>query len=741
MAILNNSNSRNYPQNNGYPTAGAVESRETTDLEILGYLQKVKRRWKPALAVFLLTVGGAFLATTLLEEKYQAEGKILFQQKNNLLGIDRGVGQLNPLANNQTPLLTQQELMYSAPVLQETIDTLELKNEDGEPLTPRDLRERLKIEILGGSDVIEIVYEDTDAILADDVVNTLMSVYIDAQVRSIQAESENAGFFVDEQIPQIEQKLKQQETLLQDFREKYNIVDLTEEKRILVAELGTFNRQIANLGSQLQGTQAQAASLQKELGLNLKQAIAINQLGNSPITQSTLTELADTETTLAQERQRYTENHPSVASLLEKKADLRQNLQQQIASAVGNGVKVADGLLQDNRFQEDPLEKFINIKVEELSLQQQLSSTYNYQQAYLKRAEQLPKLERREREITQQVETARKTYENLLSTQQDLQILKSKETGNAQIIERAVEPTDGSTGKVALLALGVIAGLLLSNLAVIGLELQDRSIKTIAEIKKKLPFKLLGVVPINDLNDRQGVIVQQEPDSYASEIYRMIQANLKFVTSQRPPKVILVTSSVPGEGKSTVTANLAAAIAQLGRQVLLVDGDLRKSAQHQLWETGKYTGIKDVLIGQVSLKEAASQPMPKLDLLSSGTTPPNPLALLDSDEMSELIAKARKNYDIVLIDAPPLPVTADVLTLSKLVDGILFVSRPGVVENESAELAIEALESTGQKVLGMVINGVEGKEFDRYSYSSKYGQRYFNTGKGEKKSKSKVVTA
>ena len=741
MAILNNSNSRNYPQNNDYPTAGAVESRETTDLEILGYLQKVKRRWKPALAVFLLTVGGAFLATTLLEEKYQAEGKILFQQKNNLLGIDRGVGQLNPLANNQTPLLTQQELMYSAPVLQETIDTLELKNENGEPLTPKDLRERLKIEILGGSDVIEIVYEDTDAILADDVVNTLMSVYIDAQVRSIQAESENAGFFVDEQIPQIEQKLKQQETLLQDFREKYNIVDLTEEKRILVAELGTFNRQIANLGSQLQGTQAQAASLQKELGLNLKQAIAINQLGNSPITQSTLTELADTETTLAQERQRYTENHPSVASLLEKKADLRQNLQQQIASAVGNGVKVADGLLQDNRFQEDPLEKFINIKVEELSLQQQLSSTYNYQQAYLKRAEQLPKLERREREITQQVETARKTYENLLSTQQDLQILKSKETGNAQIIERAVEPTDGSTGKVALLALGVIAGLLLSNLAVIGLELQDRSIKTIAEIKKKLPFKLLGVVPINDLNDRQGVIVQQEPDSYASEIYRMIQANLKFVTSQRPPKVILVTSSVPGEGKSTVTANLAAAIAQLGRQVLLVDGDLRKSAQHQLWETGKYTGIKDVLIGQVSLKEAASQPMPKLDLLSSGTTPPNPLALLDSDEMSELIAKARKNYDIVLIDAPPLPVTADVLTLSKLVDGILFVSRPGVVENESAELAIEALESTGQKVLGMVINGVEGKEFDRYSYSSKYGQRYFNTGKGEKKSKSKVVTA
>ncbi|VEP14359.1 Capsular exopolysaccharide biosynthesis protein [Hyella patelloides LEGE 07179] len=736
-SLTNNGGSQ---PDNSYPNYGLEESRESTDIEIASYFQKLKRRWKPALAVFLLTVVSTFAATSLLEEKYQAEGKILFKQKNNLLPVGEGVGELTTFLNNQTPLLTQQEVISSAPVLQQTIEILKLTNEEGETLTAKDLRRKLQVGLVGGSDVIEIIYKDSDPIQASQVVNTLMDVYIKNQVRSNQAETENADSFVTTQIPQVEDKLKQNESILQEFRTKHKIVDLQEEKKVLVAELGTLNRQIATTGSQLKGTQAQTASLQKQLGLSLNQAIAVSQLGNSPTVQSILTELGNTEIELAQERQRFKDSHPSISSLLEKKANLRQDIEQQVAQAVGTGVKVSDGLLQDNRFQENPLEKFINLKIEELSLQQQLSSTYDYQQAYLKRAEQLPKLEQREREINQKVETARSTYENLLSTQQELQILRNKQTGNAEIIEQAIAPENGSTGRMALMLLGILMGLLLSNLTAIYLDMQDRTIKTIADIKKKLPYKVLGIVPINELSDRQGVLVQQEPDSYASETYRMIQANLKFMTTQRPPKVILITSSAPGEGKSTVTANLAAAIAQLGRRVLLIDGDLRKSSQHQLWGVSNQVGIKDLVTNQASVRDVASKPMAKLDLLTSGMIPPNPLALLDSNEMGELVAKARKEYDIVLIDAPPLPVTADVLTISKLVDGIVFVSRPGVIEHESAELAIEALESTRQKVLGMVINGVNGKECDRYSYSAKYGKGYFSDKKSSDKTKSSTIT-
>ncbi|MEN9518932.1 MAG: hypothetical protein RLZZ381_1520, partial [Cyanobacteriota bacterium] len=235
--------------------------------------------------------------------------------------------------------------------------------------------------------------------------------------------------------------------------------------------------------------------------------------------------------------------------------------------------------------------------------------------------------------------------------------------------------------------------------------------------------------PLDTLQNSQGrIIVQREPDSFASEIYRMIQTNLKFLAVKRQPKVILMTSSVPGEGKSMVAANLAAAMAQLGRKVLLIDGDLRRASQHDLWQISNKVGVKDVVTHKTPLAQVITQPMKQLDILTSGTIAPNPLALLDSPEMSQLVATARKEYDLVIIDAPPLAVTADVLTLSKLADGLVFVSRPGIVENESAELAKETLYNAHleQQVLGMVINGVKQKEFDRYSYHAKYSKSYFS---------------
>ena len=207
------------------------------------------------------------------------------------------------------------------------------------------------------------------------------------------------------------------------------------------------------------------------------------------------------------------------------------------------------------------------------------------------------------------------------------------------------------------------------------------------------------------------------------------------MTNDKPPKVILITSSVPEEGKSTIVANLAAATAQLGRNVLLIDADLRRSSQHRLWGVDNAKGLKDIITDNISPISVIKQPMPQLSLLTSGLIKNNPLALIDSPGMSDLIGRSRREYDLILIDAPPLPITADVLTLSKLVDGIVFVSRPGIVEHESAELAQEALTTTGQKVLGMVINGVKPNDFDRYSYHGRYGKNYFKQSNSQKSGK------
>ncbi|GAB4530281.1 MAG: polysaccharide biosynthesis tyrosine autokinase [Pleurocapsa sp.] len=718
-------------QNNNNAYIEATNQREALDINIENYVQKLKRRWVPALAVFVLTVGTTAFLSSFLQKTYKAEGKILFKQNpiDTMVGIGNGGNDLKPLLNNQTPLSTEELRITSNPIVQQTIDRLKLRDGEGEPLKPKDFKKALKVEIVGGTDVIELSYKHPDPQTSSQVINTLMDVYIQEQIRSKQSETANADNFIDTTLPKVETKLKNYESQLQKFYEKNQVIDLQEEKRSLVTDLGTLNRQISTVGAELQGKQAQTASLQNQLGLNLQQAIAANQLGSTPAVQSILEQLSTTESELAQERQRFNDNHPTIQSLNEKKSYLKGQLQQLTRQYIGNGVQVSEGLLQGGDLKENQLERFISLKIDELSLQTQLSSLYQYQQAYVDRAKQLPSLEKKEQELLREVESARKTYQTLLVNQQELQLLVNQQTGNAEVIELAKVPEEGSTGRIALMVLGILMGLLLSNLTVILLETQDRTIKTIPEIKRKFAYNVLGIIPMDTLQEAQGgIVVQREPDSFISEIYRMIQANLKFLTVKRQPKVILMTSSVPGEGKSTVAANLGAAMAQLGRRVLIIDADLRKSSQHALWQMSNKTGVKDVVVHKTQLQDAVSTPMKNLDLLTSGMIAPNPLTLLDSVEMSELVACARKEYDVVIIDAPPLPVTADVLTLSKLADGILFVSRPGVVENESAELAQETLAGANisQNVLGMVINGVKANEFDRYSYHAKYSKRYFS---------------
>ena len=721
--LSSNSNEQNL---NSPPAQGS--SRDSLDVNLNEYLVKVKRRWKPAIAVLLLTLGVAWGLSLLQEKTYQAQGKLLFRKTAPGVGdIGEQAGTLEPILNDQTPLSTQIEVLESEPVIQQVIDRQKLTDEEGEPIKPKDFRRRLNTGVIGGTDVVEISYTHPDPKKASEIVNTLMDVYVQEQIRNIQEKPAAAREFIDRELPTVEAKVKEAESQISAFRTKNNIVDLAEEKRGLVSNIGALNQQIATTGSELQGMQAQAAALQGQLGLNLEQAVAANQLGSYPEVQSILEQLTQTESALSKERQRFNDEHPAVISLQEKKNALTQQLGGLIAANVGQGVDVSQGLLQNNNGnKENQLEQFIGLKIEELSLQRQVAALYETQQEYLRRAKDLPQLEKTERELVRRAESAGQTYEALLKNLDDAQLGANNRNGNADIVEYAAIPEKGSSGGTVLLGLGLVMGVFLANLSIILLEMQDRSIKSLPEIKKKFPYKSLGITPLESPRYQGKIVTRDEPDSFSSEVYRMIQANLKFLTSDKPPKAILITSSVPEEGKSTVAANLAAAIAQLGRNVLLIDADLRRSSQHQLWGVDNRQGLKDVIATNANPLSAISHPMPKLSLLTSGVVQSNPLAFLDSPEISDFVARARQQYDLILIDAPPLAVTADVLTLSKLVDGILFVTRPGIVEQESADLAKEVLATTGQQVLGMVVNGVKPSDFDRYSYHGRYAKTYFN---------------
>ncbi len=174
--LSNNSNDRNI-NNSSLPKASSTDS---FDVNLSEYLAKLKRRWKPALAIFLLTLGVTGGLSLLQKKTYQAEGKILFKQKSAAAytGIGEQAGTLEPLLVNQTPLSTQIQVLESEPVVQQVIDRLKLTDEENEPITPKDFRKRLSTELVGGTDVVDVKYRHPDPKVASEVVNTIMDVYI-----------------------------------------------------------------------------------------------------------------------------------------------------------------------------------------------------------------------------------------------------------------------------------------------------------------------------------------------------------------------------------------------------------------------------------------------------------------------------------------------------------------------------------------------------------------------------------
>lgn len=218
-------------------------------------------------------------------------------------------------------------------------------------------------------------------------------------------------------------------------------------------------------------------------------------------------------------------------------------------------------------------------------------------------------------------------------------------------------------------------------------------------------------------NHARHLITQLNPRSPISEQYRTLRTNLEFSAVDEELKTILVTSSSPSEGKSMTTANLASVYAQQGKKVLLIDADLRKPTAHYTFRLDNLRGLSNVLVGESRLEEVINpSSIDHLEIISSGPIPPNPSELLGSNRMKALIEEARKLYDVILFDMPPVLAVTDAQILANFVDGSLLVIRSGQTENELAVKAKEALAPAKAKLLGTVLNDREKSRTTNYYY-------------------------
>ncbi|MEH2160643.1 MAG: polysaccharide biosynthesis tyrosine autokinase [Nostoc sp.] len=691
--------------------------------EHLQYWAILKRRWLPASIVFGLLLTLAVVKTLLETPIYQATSQLVLKKNStsSLTGVGNQLGQLESSVSGR-PLGTEVAVLRSLPIAERTINALRLN------INPLVFLKNLQVKNLENTDILELSYVDTDPRKAASIVNTLMKVYIQNDINANRAQTRSARDFIAQQLPLRKRALQASEQRLQVFKQQNKVLDLKAEASSSISILTDLDRQIAATRSDLASQTARMESIQQLFDVTSQEAVIAGFVGESPSTTLVLTQLQDTQQKIELLRLRLTDNHPAVINLKEQAVILKQELQRRIEqSFIGKA-----GRLNQNKnpekivqlrplgLQQGILANYASAESERLSLQVRLKTLAQVIVSYRQRANTLPQLELQQRQMEREIAATESSYQNLLARYQELQVAENLQVSNALVVTPALIPGVPIKSRQYInLLQGLIGGLVLGAATAFVLEKFDKTIKTTQSAKDLLDYTLLGSIPpFSNGNPIPEVIVKDKPNSPVSEAFRMLQTNLRVFNSEQRIKVIVVSSAVPKEGKSTIAANLAVSISQLGRKVLLVDADLRNPSQHKIWEIPNETGLSHVLRSRLDLEQAVTEVVANLEVLTAGEINNNPGALLDSSQMAVFVGQVAQKYDFVIIDTPPLTVAADATILGKLANGILFVVRPGVADADSISLSKELLEKGEQNVLGIAINGVKAnQQYSGYTMS------------------------
>jgi len=334
-------------------------------------------------------------------------------------------------------------------------------------------------------------------------------------------------------------------------------------------------------------------------------------------------------------------------------------------------------------------------------------------------------------ELSAELSIATGLYTTLAEKLETLRVNEQLEIGAGRVVSTAIGGTSPvSPQPMRNAILGMIVGLVLGVSLAFLLEYLDNTIKTTEEAEKLYGAPVLGHIPMEDFekDEKRRLTIVQHPGSPAAESYRVLRNSLDFVNFQHDIRTLLVTSSAPGEGKSTVAANLAAGLAQAGKKVVLLNSDFRRPTTDQFFSVNNMVGLSDVLLGRNSLKSALQRPGDQqLLILASGKMPPNPSELLGSDKMHEIIDSLKEWADWIIVDSPPLLAVADATAVARWADGVLMVTRGGVSTRDAARKGHEMLDKVGARIVGVAVWGLDvaGATGAYGNYGGYYGGYYY----------------
>ncbi|MCP4253458.1 MAG: polysaccharide biosynthesis tyrosine autokinase [Candidatus Scalindua sp.] len=561
---------------------------------------------------------------------------------------------------------------------------------------------RLSITPIKGSSLVNISFTGVHLKEIKKIVNMHANEYIDSNLEVRFAASNDAVQWLQKQILSKKELVEKAENSLQIYKEKKKIVSLEDRQNIIVQKLEDLNSRL---------TDARTVRMKLEILDNLIKKYVGDQdmletipgIMESEMISDFKKEHVGLLTEIKRLSKRYGRNHPSMIEAVTKADELKAKIDEEVVKLSGN------------------IEAEYRVAVSE---EESLSVALEEQKVV---ALQLNRDAIAYGTLKREGEGERAMYEILLKRLKETNITGELQTSNIRIVDRAETPRAPiKPRKRRNVLLGAVLGLFVGIGLSFFLEYLDNTIKSPDDVEQYLGIPLLGVIErSNDIKSSE-LIVHESPKSVISEALRNVRTGVLFSLIDKPNKLIMVTSAVQGEGKSTMASNLACAIAQTGKKTLLVDTDLRKPRLNDVFTVPRKPGLSDFFLGVGNLESITRKTsVPNLSLITSGTIPYNPSEILESTHMEKFCETVRDKYDIVIFDTPPAMTVTDAVVMTKNMDGVILSIKSGSTVKHTAKRCIAQLTSSKCEMLGAIINYVDnvkgGYYYHYYAHYYKYG--------------------
>ncbi|KPK72674.1 hypothetical protein AMJ87_03995 [candidate division WOR_3 bacterium SM23_60] len=585
----------------------------------------------------------------------------------------------------------------------------------------RELQKQVRVDQIRNSQLVRLKARSRNPQVAAAIANTLANEYINYSLRTVREVARGSKEFIESQILIFGEELNHAEEDLRQYKEKAGIFLLNASAHEIISSLAQFETERERAIVALHESESAIENLEAELSRDAASYGAYKQMASFPTLSSSpiIVSLKDKLQTLELQKQEMAQTDvgsndvPRIEAQIQKTEEELQKATRQIVLA---GPSIDDPVFRSI------ITQIIDQETRAISLQSRIAALNQIIGRQNARLKQLPEAEVELAQLERQKMANENIYTMLLGKLEESKIAEAMQISEARIIDVANVPERPTHPRPVLNAvLGVLLGLMIGVGGVILKERLDTSVKTAKELEELTGSSVLASIPLMKGKERALIATVEEPHSEIAEAYRILRTNIAFATTARPIQTLLVTSTIPQEGKTTTCINLAITLSQQGHKVIVVDCDFRRPMLHNYFAqyvTDNRHGLSDVLIGRLKLESAiVRNSVHNLSFITSGTIPSNPAELLGSEKMVQMIEKLKASFEFVIIDAPPTLGVADARVLGRICDAVLVVVKAQMTNREAVIDVKNEIERSGEKVIGFVLNGID-------ITSSYYRRRY-----------------